>query len=145
MSTAEHKALARRYVAAFEEYWRTGDPDVLDAVLADTFISHGPSQPPDRENLKHFIPAFRSAFPDLQFTLADLLAEGDKVVVRLLLRGTHQGELMGVTATGKPIAVTEMHIVRVAGGKIVERWVQWDALGLLQQLVAIPAPEGAAA
>ncbi len=68
------------------------------------------------------------------------LAEGDKVVLRVVSRGTHQGELMRIPPTGTPFTVSEIHIYQIADGKIVERWGQFDASGMLQQIGAVPAP-----
>ena len=73
--------------------------------------------------------------------LEDMIAEGDKVAVRFTLRGTHGGDLMGIPPTGKPVAVTGIDINRIADGKIAERWANFDALGLMQQLGVIPTPE----
>jgi predicted ester cyclase len=83
---------------------------------------------------------FRTAFPDLHGTIEDQIAEGDKVVMRMTYRGTHQGELMGIPATGKPVTMTFISINRIAEGKIAEGWVNFDALGMMQQLGVIPVP-----
>jgi predicted ester cyclase len=83
---------------------------------------------------------FFAAFPDIQHTLEDQLAEGDKVAVRLTIRGTQQGEFQGMPATGKAITMTSLNILHFANGKIAEQWVETDDLGLLQQLGAIPMP-----
>ena len=80
----------------------------------------------------------RSAFPDMQATIEDMIAEGDKVAVRYTGTGTHKGELMGIPATGKQIAVTGIEIIRIAGGKMVERWEAFDNLSFMQQLGVIP-------
>jgi predicted ester cyclase len=84
------------------------------------------------------MPAFFTAFPDQRYTVEDLIAEGDKVVSCYTFRGTHQGEFLGVPATGKVATWTGILISRFAGGKDVEDWESFDALGLLQQLGAIP-------
>ena len=80
----------------------------------------------------------RIAFPDLHFTVEDMIAEDDKVVTRMMLTGTHQGEFMGVAATGQPIKVTGIRIHRLEENRIVEGkdWGEWDALGMLKQLGA---------
>ena len=83
---------------------------------------------------------YLTAFPDLHFTVEDLIAEGDKVVARLTVRGTQQGAFMGIPPTGKHVTVTGIDINRLAGGKSVEHWLNMDTLGLLQQLGVIPAP-----
>jgi hypothetical protein len=82
----------------------------------------------------------RSGFPDLQRTIDDLIAKGDKVVLRWTTRGTHQGEAFGVPATGRAMVVMGIEIYRVAGDKLVERWSEVDMLGQMQQLGGIPAP-----
>ena len=83
---------------------------------------------------------FFEAFPDLQGTLEDMVGEKDKVASRLRWRGTHQGELMGVPPSGKQVDFTMLEINRISEGKIVEGWVNFDALGMLQQIGAIPEP-----
>ncbi len=141
MSTEENKAVVQRFNELIGEFFRTGDADALDEVLAPEFVYHQPGTPPDLESFKQFLPMFRAAFPDMSYTVEDMIAEGDKVVDRLTWEATHQGELMGIPPTGNKVRVTEMHISRIADGKIVERWGQPDRLGLMQQLGAIPPPE----
>jgi predicted ester cyclase len=136
----ENKAVVRRFNELVEEYWRTGDADALDEVVAPDFVHHSPGLPPDLEGMKQALPMFRAAFPDMRLTEEDMIAEGDKVVDRVTVRGTHQGELMGIPPTGNPVEFMETHISRIAGGKIVERWGQWDALGMMQQVSAAPSP-----
>ncbi len=136
----ENKAVVRRFNELVKEYWRTGDADAFDEVVASDFVHHAPGLPPDLEGMKQALPMFRAAFPDMRLTVEEIIAEDDKVVARVTVRGTHQGELMGIPATGKPVEFTETHISRIAGGKIVERWGEWDALGMMQQIGAVPAP-----
>jgi predicted ester cyclase len=123
MSLEENKAIARRFVEVLQEFFRTGDPDLMDSVLADNVVQH------------------ISGMPDTLFEVEDLVAEGDKVAFRLVWNATHQGEFFGIPPTGTRATVTEMHIFRIADGKVVERWGEWDALGMMQQLGAFPAPE----
>ena len=94
----------------------------------------GPAQPLNREGQKQRITAFRKAFPDLHLTIDDLISEGDQVVFRVTVRGTHQGAFMGISPTGKSVTVTAIDIARFVNGKIVEHWGQMDSLGLMQQL-----------
>ena len=82
-----------------------------------------------------------TACPDVHFTVEDQVAEGDKVATRLTTTGTYQGEFAGIPATGKPVSVTAMNIHRVSGDQIQEAWFNWDALGMMQQLGVVPAPE----
>ena len=88
--------------------------------------------------MRDMVTMFRTAFPDLQVTVDDLIAEGDKVVARITAKGTHKGEFMGTPATNKQISMQEIHICRIAGGKIVEHWGLEDSLGMMQQLGMIP-------
>ena len=81
---------------------------------------------------------YRTAFPDLRFNMEDLIAAGNKVVQRWTASGTHEGELMGIPATGKHVSNTGISIYRLAGSVIVEEWVNWSALSMLQQLGVIP-------
>lgn len=140
MSIEENKMIARRFNEAIQSYWRDGSFDALEALVAPDFVHHGPGLPPDMAGLKQMLPAFRTAFPDLEITIEEIIVEGDKVFDRATWRATHQDELMGIPPTGKQVTVQEMHIARIADGKVVERWFQWDALGLMQQLGAAPAP-----
>jgi steroid delta-isomerase-like uncharacterized protein len=84
----------------------------------------------------------RAVFPDIHFDVEDMIAEGDKVVSRYTVTGTHQGEFMGIPATGKPVKITTIWIHRLADGRIVEGrdWGEWDRLSLLEQLGALSAP-----
>ena len=136
----EKKAVVRLYNELVERYWRTGDADAFDEVVASDFVHHAPGLPPDLEGMKQALPMFRAAFPDMRLTVEDMIAEGDKVVDRVTVRGTHEGELMGIPASGKQVEFMETHISRIADGKIVERWGEWDALGMMQQIGAVPAP-----
>ena len=133
-----NKAIIRRYRQAHEQ----NDMAALDEIVAADLITHSqlPNVPPGREGGKMVHQGARVAFPDGKTTTDDLIAEGDKVVERFTLVGTHKGEFMGIPATGKPIKVTGMSIFRIANGKIVEHWGENDAMGLLMQLGVLPAP-----
>ena len=144
MSAEENKAIARRFVEVLQEFFRTGDAELMDTVLADNVVQHISGMPPEAHSLEGFkqsLPALRQGFPDALFEVADLVAEGDEVAFRLVWNATHQGELFAIPPTGTRATVTEMHLLRIANPKIVERWGEWDALGLMQQLGAFPAPE----
>lgn len=138
-ATEDNKALVRRF---FTEVWSTGDVSRRDAFLARDYRGHivGAAEPIDRDGWTGFLTGFRRAFPDATFTVEDMVAEGDRVAVRLTMRGTHLGELNGLPPTGRRVTVTGISIERVANGRIVEGWNQNDALGLLQQLGALPPP-----
>ena len=83
---------------------------------------------------------YRAAFPDTHLTIEDQIAEGDKVVTRWTATGTNQGTLMGIPPSGKRVTITGISITRIANGKAVEDWVNFDTLGMLQQIGAIPTP-----
>jgi steroid delta-isomerase-like uncharacterized protein len=141
MSTEANKAIV---IQLYEEIWNQGDLDLVDKLIAPNAINHDPQHPPGvpsgPQGLKAAVTMLRSAFPDDHHTIEDLVAEGDKVVVRTTLTGTHQGSFLGLAPTGKHIANTSIHIFRIASGQIVEVWANRDDLGVLQQLGAIPAP-----
>ncbi len=135
--SAENKAVFRRY---FEEVLNTGNLDLVDELIARTYVSHYPTGYDfggGPEGVKQIVTAVRAGFPDVHFTIEDLIAEGDKVVGRWTFRGTHQGDFMGILPTGKKVSVMGIAIYRVARGKIAEAWVAWDSLGLVQQLGAL--------
>jgi steroid delta-isomerase-like uncharacterized protein len=138
MSVEENKALMRRIFEVFN----TGNMAVADEVIAADVVDHQapPGIAPGRAGFKQLITVFRNAFPDIQMTIVDLIADGDKVVARSTMRGTHRGEFMGIPPTGKQFTATSIDIVRFAGGKGVEHWGNSDDLGMLQQLGVIPTP-----
>jgi steroid delta-isomerase-like uncharacterized protein len=141
MSAEENKAILRRY---FEEAWNQGHLAVLDELVAPTYVNHDPAVPglpPGPAGLKPIIAGFRAAFPDLQITIDDQVAEGDKVATRYTMRGTNVGEFMGRPPTGRQISVGGMQIERVVDGQIVEHWRKSDDLGMMQQLGAVPMGE----
>jgi steroid delta-isomerase-like uncharacterized protein len=135
----ENKALIRRFV---EEAFNEGNLDVADEVYASGFVSHEPAGPVERgpEYVKQFVGTYRSAFPDGHTTVEDVIAEGDEVAYRWRFRGTHRGELMGIAPTGKVVAITGITVDRISGGRIEEEWNNFDQLGVLRQLGAVPGP-----
>jgi steroid delta-isomerase-like uncharacterized protein len=139
MSAEENKRISRRVA---DEGFSQGNVDVFDELVAENFVNHDPAVPPDlppgREGLKALARFYRSAFPDTQLTVEDQIAEGDRVVSRYTVRGTHQGEFAGVPPTGKQVTVTGITIDRIEGGQIVESWNEFSQLGLLQQLGVVP-------
>jgi steroid delta-isomerase-like uncharacterized protein len=135
-----NKLIVRRLL---EEAAGSGDLALVDDLVASDFVGHASS--PDQEGhgiegYKAFITSLRQAFPDLQITVEDQVAEGDRVVSRWRARGTHQGEYFGVPASGRQGEMTGINIDRVVGGKTVECWGEQDGLGIMQQLGAIPTP-----
>ena len=135
----ENKALARRWADIFNQ----GNLDLVEEIYAPDCVLHDATMPEDTrgvEGAREFYSMYRSAFPDTEITIEDQLAEGDKVATRWTARGTHQGELMGVPPSGNRVEVAGMTISRSEGGKIAEEWDNYDALGLMQQIGAIPEP-----
>jgi predicted ester cyclase len=116
--------------------------DVADELFVTNYVNHfmPPEHPQGLEAEKQFMATFLTAFPDVQVTIEDMIAEGDKVVGRVTYRGTHKGEFSGIPLTGKTVTFGGIDIVRFADGKAVENWFSGDTLGLMQQLGAIPAP-----
>jgi steroid delta-isomerase-like uncharacterized protein len=142
MATEQDKALIRRFI---EELFNQGNLSLADEILAPNFVEHEqlpPGIPNDREGVKVLTGMLRSAFPDFKATIEDLLADGDKVVIRMTWSGTQKGEFMGIPATGKRMSIGVIDIIRIANGKATEHWGQMDAMGMMQQLGAIPAPAG---
>ena len=132
----ESKNLVRRM---YEEVWNEGRLEVIDEICAPGYVGVGPyGDEPGPEAVKRGVTSRRTAFPDIHVTIEDMVAEADKVVARLTFRGTHRGEFQGISPTDKEVIWTGIWIYRVANGKFVERWHNYDLLGLLRQLGAIP-------
>jgi steroid delta-isomerase-like uncharacterized protein len=132
------KDLARRN---FEQLWNSRQLDIADEQLSANFVQHEPQSPFPIQGVKaykQFVQYYLAAFPDLHFTIDDIVAEGDTVVTRWTATGTHEGNLPGIPATRRSISVTGMVCGRVENGKFVESWSNWDALGMLQQLGVAP-------
>jgi len=136
MSIEANKAAARRFYTVVEEVVRSGDVDRFDEVLTADVVDHdpGPGQGPGLAGIKAAFGELRAAFPDLAYTIEDVVAEGDKVACRVRWRATHAGPFLGVPGSGKTISQQGMDILRIAGGKIAERWGVFDDLALLKQL-----------
>jgi steroid delta-isomerase-like uncharacterized protein len=138
MSSEQNKNIVRRVL---EEPWR-GNLDVVEEFTSRDYIGHDPANPKPLQGpqgVKEFVSTYRAAFPDAQITVEQQLAEGDLVATRWTGRGTHEGELLGIPPTGKQVTVSGLTISRVADGKIVEEFQNWDNYGLMQQLGAVPA------
>jgi len=144
MSMELNQALVRQLFAALN-----GGPEALaaarPAVFAPDEVSYFAGQRFDYEAHARFDAMVFAAFPDVQYTLNELLAEADRVVARFTAHGTQTGAFQGIPATGKAVAMSAIAIYRVAGSKVVEQWLEYDMLGLLQQLGVIPTQEQAAA
>jgi steroid delta-isomerase-like uncharacterized protein len=130
------KAIVRRGV----ESWNTGDLTIMDEIIAKDFVNHYPFDPNvcDLESYKKFITECRIGMPDIQVTIEDMIAEGDRLACRWECSGTHQVDFFGIPASGKKATWTGVTIYRFDSGKIVEAWWAEDALGMLQQLGVIP-------
>ncbi len=140
MSTEQNKAAERRF---YEEVWGKHNLGCVDELVAPEVVEHNPlfpGQGPGREGFRQTVEKVFSAFPDAQSTIEDLIAEGDKVVVHWIGSGTQRGEFMGIPPTNKQMTTAGIDIIRYKGGKRVETWRQWDALGVMQQLGVIPMP-----
>ena len=142
MSTEDNKELCRRF---FEDVFNKLDQNTATEIISPSFVTHHPAYPAGIhgiEGVNRVIATFRVGLPDLQYTIQDMIAEGDKVVVRWIAHGTHQGTFLGIPPTGKKVAATGIDIFRIAFGKLEEAWVNSDILGLLQQIGAIPPMGG---
>lgn len=136
--SADNETLVRRF---FEEFCNERRADVADEVIAADYVSHGPQAPPAEgpDGVRERVGLYQDAV-DGHWNVQEIMSVGDRVVVRWIGTGTHRGELMGIDPTGKPISVEAISIFRIANRKIAEEWTVWDALGLLQQAGAVPAP-----
>ncbi len=138
----EHEVTMRRLY----ELISAGDIDGFGEHVADGFVEHEelPGLEPSKEGVKQMFRMYRTAFPDLRMEAEDVLVSGDKVVARARATGTHQGEFMGMPATGRRVDVQLIDIIRFGDdGLALEHWGVLDALGMMQQLGAIPAPAAA--
>lgn len=127
----------------YEEVMNKGNMKAIDELIADNFVEHylpDPSFPANKAGVAQMMGMFRTAFPDLQVTIEDIIAKGDKVWVYSTMRGTNKGEFMGMPATGKKIEVKGVDIVRFVNGKAVEHWGLNDDLKMMQQLGLMPMP-----
>ena len=137
MSADEIRSLMQRWVKGFS----TEGIDSMRSMMAPGYQAHEAAAPPmNAEQHEAFARGFLSAFPDVQVHLEDVVVEGNLATIRWTLTGTHQGDLMGIPPTGKPVRVGGMEQIRVENGKVAELWAQIDQMGLMQQIGAIPAP-----
>jgi len=125
--------LIRRYF----DVWNSGRLDDLDTLLSADYVNHTPSTPnPPRgpAGLKPIIESFRVAFPDLRFTIEDIITTDSHAVARVEMRGTHRGDLFGIAPTGRSVAVNQINIERIEREQIIEHWRVTDELALMRQL-----------
>jgi predicted ester cyclase len=134
MSVEANKATVRRFL---NEVWNGGNLSLTDQLVHPDYEVPGVGFGP--EGVKRNVRTYRAAFPDLTWTVDDLIAEGDRVAVRLTLRGTHLGTFRGIAPTGRPVTMQEMAVWRLVDGKLHTGWFQADMLGLRVQLGALPS------
>jgi steroid delta-isomerase-like uncharacterized protein len=135
----DNKQFMRQFV---EEAINKKNLDAIDELVAEDFVEHVPfpGQGPGREGLRHVLAIFLSAFPDIRWTLEEQIAEGEKVVSRFTMTGTHRGDFLGIPPTGKSVNIWGVVIDVVRDGKFAESRIIMDTLGLMQQLGMIPMP-----
>jgi steroid delta-isomerase-like uncharacterized protein len=142
MTTETNKAVMGRFL----QFINTASEKLAEELISPDAVFHGPGRPEPMRGPAGYlaiIGMMRSGFPDIQWTLEEVIAEGDKVAARFTMRGTHRGAFFGVPPTGKTIAVQAMNFYRLSGGQFVEERGQPDLLGLLEQIGAVPTPSGA--
>ena len=141
--TETNKTLVRRW---FKEVWNEGREATIDELFAEGGVAYGlgdgEAEVHGPEQLKPFVRNLRSTLPDIQITIQDIMAEEDRVMVRVLVEGTHSGPGLGVPPTSRRIRIAGIVLVRVSKGQIVEGWNSWDQLGLLRQIGALPVLAG---
>ncbi len=145
MSAEQNKTIARRFL---EELWNERRLDLADELFAPDCITHqlrsgaaDEAAPRTPDLVKRHVAEWLAAFPDLRFTIDQMIAEHDQVMTRCTMDGTHEGAWLGIAPTGQRISVRLVLIQRIAGGQIVEDWVLVESLGLFQQLGLVPSRE----
>jgi steroid delta-isomerase-like uncharacterized protein len=144
MSVEQNKVAARRILESYNAGQQAAKA-VRDELFASDVVIHFPGMPEpirSREAFEPLINMFAASFGDDHLSVEDQVAEADKVTTRWTWSFTHHGEFQGIPPTGKRVTLTGINLERFTGGKLVERWVEMDQVGMLQQLGAIPAPGG---
>ncbi len=141
-SSSKEKEINKRVVRQFFDAFDQQNIEAMDQLVSSTnYTLHFSGMPPaDWNGTKQFSATFYSAFPDLRHNIVDMVAEGDKVAVRLNVTGTHKGELQGIPPTGKQVSFNATDFITFTDGKVAEEWVNADTMGLMQQIGAIPTP-----
>jgi len=137
VSEEENKALVRRWLDAMDR----GDLEAVDDLIAPDYVDHSPpipGLPPGKEGIRAANLLLAAAFTDVVHTVEEQIASGDKVMTRVITRGTFSGEFLGVPPTGKEVEITGIAVHRVAGGQLVEHWAQVDMAGFMHQIGAAP-------
>jgi predicted ester cyclase len=133
-----NKEIVRHFIAETNAQNFSAYEEVLTADL----VQHFPGGiDKDRQAVEENERMFAAAFPDISRTIEDLIAEGDKVVARTSLRGTHLGDFGGISATGRPIQFTGLVVYRIAEGRIAESWVEFDVISLMSQISDVDAAD----
>jgi len=136
MTIQENKVLVRRFI---DEIFVQGSFDAVDELLADDFVGHTwPSTGDGKADLKHAIERTSAGLSASKFTIEDMIAEDDRVAVRLTASARHTGTFMGMPGSGKTYEIGEIHIFRISHAKVVEHWHQFDSMGMMRQLGALP-------
>jgi steroid delta-isomerase-like uncharacterized protein len=140
MSTATNKAIIRSYI---HQVYNERRHDLVEEFLVEGIEFHGAGIAPGVAAVEKWVAALAAAFPDQHVTIDDVIAEGDKVVVRSTLNGTHQGGIQGIPATGNPVIQPSITIFRLTKGRIAEGWLAADNLSMMRLLGVTPAPKAA--
>lgn len=130
----------KKIAGQFFEYFYKGDINQVESLWGSDYHLHFPGRPQTlgKEESKQLLKEFNTGFPNLKFSCEDQIAEGDLVVTRIIANGTHKGLFQGIPATNKKVTFTGIATHRIVNGKIVEEWAEFDALGMLKQIGAVP-------
>jgi steroid delta-isomerase-like uncharacterized protein len=130
VATPQQQLVARFY----DEVLNAQRLDLLEEIVADDFTEHGTPPIAGRDGFRAFVTGIVGGFPDVRLDVDDWIVEGDRVVARVSVRGTHRGEALGMPPTGRSVSWTAIHIWRIAAGRLAERWSEANVLGLMEQL-----------
>jgi steroid delta-isomerase-like uncharacterized protein len=135
---ADYKEMAQRW---YSEVMTEGKTEVIDELCAPNFLDHDPlpGTSADLAGLKDFVAQIRAAFPDMQVTADEMIAEGDRLAVRSTMRGTHEGDFMGIPGSGKKVEVSNYDFVRFENDQAAEHWGVIDSAALMEQIGMAPA------
>jgi steroid delta-isomerase-like uncharacterized protein len=140
MTLERNKQIASEFI---QRVFVEADPSAVDELAAEEFTPHSwGDMPPGRDSLKAAQQRVMQGLSGARMTVEDVIAEGDRVAVRLVSHGRHDGEFMGLPPSGKEYAISETHIFRIADGQVAEHWRDADMLGMMRQLGALPEPGG---
>jgi len=131
MGITENKAVSSQFI---QQVFNNGNYDVIDDLVAEGFVAHVGGAEQDRDAFADMVRSYRTSFPDYHCDIDDQIAEGDQVATRWTFTGTHNGQLMGMPATGRRVTVTGVAVDRIANGKLVESWLEMDGQRMLHDL-----------